>query len=344
MRGMATKTIWRLGFAGFGNVHKALARLLLDRRDELLDRFGLEWRATLVATRRQGAVVDDAGLDLEALLSSGAAAGGSLLRALEDAPIDLLFEGTTLDPHQGEPATSHVRAALGRGVAVVSANKGPLAFAARELMALARERRCGFRFESAVADCLPLFDLIETALPVGRVLSFEGVLNATSNRVLGAVLQGGTIEAAVKEAQRIGVAEADPSNDLDGWDQAVKAVIVSNVLCGADLRPKDVERTPLKAVDLDWARREERKGRAVRLAASGGRGRPARVAAVAAPAGSFLATLGGESLGIGLETEPAGTFRVASLHAGVVQTAYGQLTDFVAIHQGRLQSSPPGAE
>lgn len=339
---MTTKKLWRLGFAGFGNVHKALARLLLDRRDELLRRFGLEWRATLVATGRLGATVDDGGLDLEALLASGLPSGPPLLPALREAPIDLLFEGTTLDAQRGEPATSHVRAALERGVAVVSANKGPLAFAARELMTLARDRGCGFRFESAVADCLPVFDLIETALPVGRVLSFEGVLNSTSNRVLAAVLQGGTLEAAVQEAQRLGVAEADPSNDLDGWDQAVKAVIVSNVLCGLDVRPKDVERTPLRAVDLDWARREERAGRAVRLAASGGRGRPARVAAVSAQAGSFLATLGGESLGIAFETEPAGTFRVASLHAGVVQTAYGQLTDFVAIHQGRLMAQRPG--
>jgi len=108
----------------------------------------------------------------------------------------------------------------------------------------------------------------------------------------------------------------------------------------ADLRPKDVERTPLSEVDLDWARSEERAGRAVRLAASGGRGLEARVAAVAAPAGSFLATLGGGSLGIAFETEPAGTFRVSSVHSGVVQTAYGQLTDFIAIHQGRLLSSP----
>jgi homoserine dehydrogenase len=340
---MAATKVWRVGFAGFGSVHKALARLLLERRSELRARFGLEWRATLAATRRNGTLVDDGGLDLEALLASGWSGGPPLLQALPEAPLDLLFEGTTLDPHAGEPATSHVRAALERGVSVVSANKGPLAFAARDLMALARERRCGFRFESAVADCLPVFDLIETALPVGRVLSFEGVLNATSNRVLAAVLRGGTLQAAVQEAQRLGVAEADPSNDLDGWDQAVKAVIVSNVLCGADLRPKDVERTPLSAVDLDWARREERAGRAVRLAASGGRGRKACVAAVAAPAGSFLATLGGGSLGIAFETEPAGTIRVASLHAGVVQTAYGELTDFVAIHQGRMQSSPADA-
>src|SRR5206468_1236697 len=109
------------------------------------------------------------------------------LEAIRTAPIDLLFEGTPLDPLGGEPATSHLRAALQRGVSVVSANKGPIAFAARGLGVLARRTGAGFRFESAVADCMPVFSLVETALPVGRVTAFSGVLNATSNHVLQAV-------------------------------------------------------------------------------------------------------------------------------------------------------------
>lgn len=332
---------WRIGFVGFGSVNRALARRLAERRQELAARVGIEFRVTLIATARRGALVEAKGIDPAAVFESGWSGGPAAVEAIRKAPVDLIFEGTTLDPAAGEPATSHVRAALERGVSVVSANKGPLAFAARELLHLARRTGAGFRFESSVADCLPVFDLCETAVPIGGMSSFEGVLNSTSNLVLQAAARGTPLEEAVREAQRQGIAEADPSNDLDGWDQAVKAVIVSNVLFGEDLRPKDVERTPLSEVDLGWLRSEEKAGRTVRLAASGGRGLKAKVAARAFPAGSFLATLGGGSLGIVFETELAGRIQVASSDPGVDHTAYGMLTDFVAIHQGRrLVPSP----
>jgi len=333
--------LWRIGFAGFGNVNHALLRLLEERRGELRARHGLEFRVTLVATRRRGALVKESGLTIEEALDGAWSGNVTALEAIREAPVDLIFEGTTLDPATGEPATSHVRAALERGVSVVSANKGPLAFAARELLLLARRRKVGFRFESSVADCLPVFDLYEAAVPIGDLVAFTGVLNSTSNLVLQAVARGGRLEEAVREAQRQGIAEADPSNDLDGWDQAVKAVIVSNVLFGADLRPLDVERTALAAVDLDWLRGEEKRGSTVRLCATGGRGRPARVAPVSLAPGSFLATLGGGSLGMELDTELAGRIQVASGDPGVPHTAYGMLTDLVAIHQGRLTIPSP---
>lgn len=332
---------WRIGMAGFGNVHRALAALLERHRDELLARHGLRWRVTLLATGRRGTSVDEAGIDLERARAGELPAGPPLLDLLEEAPIDLLFEATPLDPRAGEPALSHVRAALERGVSVVSANKGPLAFAARDLLRLARRTGAGFRFESTVADCLPVFDLCEVALPAGRVAAFEGVLNATSNLVLQAMLEGRSREEAVRAVQARGLAEADPSHDLDGWDQAVKAVILSNVLCGRDLRPAEVERTPLAAVDLAWAAGEQRAGRAVRLLARGGREGSARVEAASLPAGSFLATLGGGALGVALATDAAGILQVASPDPGVEQTAYGMLSDFVAIHQGRRLAPSP---
>jgi len=332
---------WRLGFAGLGNVNRALLAMLEERRGELLGRWGLEFRVTMAATLRRGAIVSDAGLASGRLLAGDWAAGPAALMAIGEAPIDLLFEGTTLDPVAGEPATAHVRAALERGVSVVSVNKGPVAFAARDLMRLARRTGAGFRFESAVADCLPIFDLVEAAVPVGRITGFHGVLNATSNVVLAAVGRGAPPGDAVREAQRLGIAEADPANDLDGWDQAVKAVILANVLIGRDLVPADVERTRLADVDPAWLRRETAAGRVVRLTAGGGLEGPVRVAAEAFEPGSFLATLGEASLGLVLDTEMAGEIRVASTEPGVAHTAYGMLTDLVAIHQGRrLVPSP----
>jgi homoserine dehydrogenase len=333
--------VWHLGFVGLGNVNRALVGMLEERRAELERRWGLRFKVTMAATRRRGAVVDDAGLPAERLLAGEWPQGPPALQAIETAPIDLLFEGTTLDPVAGEPATTHVRTALRRGVSVVSANKGPVAFAAGELMRLARATGAGFRFESAVADCVPIFDLVETAVPIGRIRGFHGVLNATSNIVLQAVAHGRATGDAVREAQRLGIAEADPSNDLDGWDQAVKAVILANVLLGRDLRPNDVKRTALGDVDVAWLRREVAAGRVVRLVSSGAVSGEVRVAAEAFAPGAFLATLGDGALGLVLDTEMAGELRVAATDPGVAHTAYGMLTDFVAIHQGRrLLPSP----
>lgn len=332
---------FRIGFLGFGNVNAALLRLLEERRVELARRHAIEFVVTFAATRRRGALSDPTGLDSATLLEGGWTGTDDLPAALAAAPIDLLFEATTLEPRTGEPATSSVRLALARGVSVVTSNKGPVAFAAKPLLALARARGVGFRFESSVADCLPVFDLVEAALPVGKVTGFRGVLNGTSNLVLQAVARGEDLDGAVRAAQAQGIAEADPAHDLDGWDQAAKAAILANVLCGRDLRPADVERTPLAAVDFAWLRAESAAGRVVRLAASGSVSGAVRVSAESLPPGDFLATLGGGSLGVELRTDVASEIRVAITEPGVRQTAYGMLTDFVAIHQGRLLC--PGA-
>jgi homoserine dehydrogenase len=325
----------KIGFVGFGNVGRALARLLLNRRTELERRHDLIFKVTLLTSASRGALIDPSGIDLTSALDVGWSARRGTLEAIAGAPLDLIFEATPLDPRGGEPALSHVRAALERGVSVVSANKGPVAFAARELFALARRTGAGFRFESAVADCLPLFNLVEGALPVGRVTAFRGVLNSTSNHVLQTIAGGGTEAEGVAEMRRLGLAEADPSHDLDGWDQAVKVAIVANVLLGRDLRPADVERVPLSAIDVGWLRAEQAAGRRVRLAASAGAAGPARVGPVSLEPGEFLASLHGVSLGITLETDLAGAINVSSVDPHVEQTAYGMLADMVAIHQGR---------
>jgi homoserine dehydrogenase len=325
----------RLGLIGFGHVNRALARLLLGTRSEIEKRHALTYRVTLVATARRGAWVDPSGIDLEKALREGWEGGIPALDAIRAAPLDLIFEATPLEPRTGEPATSHLRAALGRGVSVVTANKGPIAFAARGLYALARKNGAGLRFESTVADCMPVFDLVEVAVPVGRVTAFHGVLNSTSNHVLQAVARGESAESAIEEMRRRGFAEADPSHDLDGWDQAVKAVILENVLLGRDLTPADVERVPLAQVDASWLQAERRAGRSVRLTASGGLEGRVRVGPESLEPGSFLASLAGTSLGLALETDLAGTIEVASVEAGVEQTAYGMLSDLIAIHHGR---------
>src|SRR6266850_2504403 len=221
---------------------------------------GTPFTITALGTKSHGAVVDADGIDLRTIV-----AGTDLpLRALppiRELPADVLVEITTLDPKTGEPALSYIRDALGAGMHVVTANKGPIARGYRELQALADSRGRMLRFEATLADCLPVFTLRRAALPLAEIRAIRGVVSSTCNHILSACATGSSFAAALAEARRLGIAEADPRNDLEGHDSAAKATILANVLMDADLRPEDVARAPV----------DERAGEAARAAADAGK-------------------------------------------------------------------------
>src|SRR5262249_6387527 len=221
----------RLALVGFGNVGRRFAELLPGPYARALRPAGARVRVTGIATRGHGIAIDAAGLPLGRCLRAvraGRSLAGfhrgapvdSVLSFVRRAPADVLVELTTLAPETGRPAIDHVRAGLRRGLHVITANRGPVAFACRELRALARRRKRRFLHEGAVMDGTPVFNLVERCLPGARILGFRGVLNSTSSHVLARLEDGASVEDAVREAQALGIAEADPRHDLDGWDAA----------------------------------------------------------------------------------------------------------------------------
>jgi homoserine dehydrogenase len=251
----------------------------------------------------------------------------------------VLVELTTLQPLTGEPATSHVRAALAAGRHVMTANKGPLAHAYRELRALAAERGVALRFESTVLDGLPIFNLAEFTLPATRIAGFRGPLNSTSNFVLDRMQVGWAQEQAIVEARALGIAEANSTYDLDGWDAAVKATVLANVLMDADLRPQAVAREGLGAEPMRQAmatlpeRYALKQMVEVERDASGAV--RATVALRALPPGDPLAHLSGMETGIMLRTDTMGDLTLIEGEGGPGQTAFGVLADLVAIARAR---------
>src|SRR5690242_1961661 len=247
----------RLLSLGFGNVGRALAVMLAEKADELRDRYDLTLSFAGIVTRSTGPVFFEEGVSAAQLVETAWPDGkvgapvppplSDVLALIRQSPADVVLELTPLNPHSGQPATDHIRASLAAGKHVVTANKGPIAYAYRELRALAREHGVALRFESIVMDGTPLFGMAEACLPATTIHSFRGLLNSTSNYVLGRMAAGETLEQALAGAQRLGIAEADPSNDLEGWDGAVKATVLANVLMGADIRPSDVDRAGLGA-------------------------------------------------------------------------------------------------
>ncbi len=314
-----------LALIGFGAVGRAFARLIESRRAEY------PFRIAAIHTARHGTVYNPAGLPATPVFGPPARSAEEFLdRASPHAMVEL----TPLNPATGEPAVSHIRAAFARGLHVVTANKGPIAHAYSALAAEARAARVLFRFESTVMDGAPVFNLVRKTLPGVRVLGFSGVLNSTSNLVIEAMREGRSMDDGIARAQSLGIAEADPSFDIDGWDSAVKAAALANVLMDARLSPLDVDRrgigrlTPERVATLAQSRKTVRLVSRGRL--SSGRVR-LRVRAEVLDLTDPLAIVQGTSNLLLLHTDLMGVVGTISLAPGVEQTAYGVFADLLDI-------------
>jgi homoserine dehydrogenase len=340
--------VFNLCLLGFGNVGRALARLLVEKSEEMRERYGVEWRVTGVATRRMGWLAAPEGFPVEELLSGAVTSRVSPPPAnvgewLAAARCDVLFETTSLEPLTGEPAVTHARAALSAGAHVVTANKGTIVHAHRELSELAREKGRRFMFEATVADCLPVFSLFREALPAARLLAFSGVLNSTTTLILEEVAAGRTFDEGVRRAQDLGVTETDPAHDVDGWDAAVKVCALANVLMGAGLKLEDVRREGIRGLEREDVRAASASGRPFKLVA---RARPVeggRVAATVrpeqvAPDGPFAAVTG-TTLAVHFELDVLPGLTLTAHRPNLRSTSYGLLADFINAVRDEAQSA-----
>ncbi len=304
---------------------RALARLLAQQRSVY------PFRIVAAHTLRHGSAYDLHGLPEEPAFGPAAANAEEFL---DRARAEILVELTTMNPENGEPAASHIRAAFARGMHVVTANKGPIACCYADLAAEALRAGVEFRFESAVMDGAPVFNLVRNCLPGARILGFAGVLNSTTQVILEAMRHGMTPDEGIEEARRLGVTEADPWFDIDGWDSACKAAALANVLMDARLTPAAVNRRGIGRLTPARVAETEREGKRIALVARGKRtaaGVTLRVRAEVLDAGDMLAQMRGTSNVLLLHTDRMGDLGVFSLHPGVDQTAYGVFADLVDV-------------
>ncbi len=341
---------------GFGNVGRALAQLLMAKADTLRQDFNLHVRVVGISTGQHGHVVDHRGVDLRAALDA-VRQGSSLERLQGDRPIrdttqflsevpaQLVFESTPTNPHDGQPALAYDFGLLERGIHVVTANKGPVAFGFRELSALAARNDVGFFFESSVMDGAPVHGIGREGLPAARIERITGILNSTTNYILTRMeSEGLSFEEALKGAQEIGVAETDPTLDVDGWDASIKIVILANVWMGADLRPVDVDRTGIRGITLEEVQRAVREGQRTRLIcealrATGGKV-TARVSPQRVPATDVLASITGTNSIMSFHTDVLPNLTIIEHDSGPTTTAYGMLADMINIMRGRYHGLP----
>jgi homoserine dehydrogenase len=310
---------------GYGNVGKAFARLLRSKRGSY------PFPIVGIHTAHHGSALNPKGLGAEPEFGAQAA---TVEEFLDRTQPSVVVEITPLNPESGEPAISHIRAAFSRKAHVITANKGPIAHAYAELRDEAQRAGVEFRFESTVMDGTPVFNQFRNNLPGVKVLGFTGVLNSTSKVVVAAMARGLSMEEGVKEAQAIGVAEADASFDLDGWDSAAKAAALANVLMDARVKPQDVERAGLRDFSTERIVELASEGKTVLLVSRGEQtasGVKLEAKAETMPLTDLLATAQGTSNLLLFHTDLMGTLGALSISPGVGQTAYGLFCDLVDV-------------
>ena len=341
----------RVILVGFGHVGRTLAPLLAGGYGRDAARPGPSFTVTAIITKRHGALVDPGGIDLGQALAKlrqdPAAALGPAAAAVDvirNTPGDIVVELSSLDIiASGQPAVAHIEAALESGKHVVSANKGPIAFDYHRLRQLAEKRRRLLLFESAVMDGTPVLNMARHCLRGCRVLGFRGILNSTTNFILGEVERGEDAGGALAIAQRRGFAETDPTLDVDGWDAAAKTAILVNVLMGGRITPRAVERRGISDLAPEAVRAAVAGGERVKLVCAAWRdaggadgagdagGISARVAPARVPSSDMLYHADGRTMMVTLRTDLMGEVTVVEHDPDLTQTAYGVLNDLLEV-------------
>lgn len=299
-------------------------------------RYDVRWRLTGVATRRAGWVADPDGLNPIALLNGHwpalhAQAPRDVREWLEKARADVFIEASSLDVQTGQPATDHLSAALELGAHAITANKGPIVHAFHELTRIAREKHKKFLYEATVMDGVPIFSMFPMGLPATDLRGFAGVLNSTSNVVLTEIEKGRSFDEAIKRAQAMGVAETDPTADLDGWDSAVKVAALAIVLMDVPVKLEKVQRTGIRGLSEEKIRSAREAGMRYKLVCRAERRGDTADCTVQPElllVSDPLANLDGTSSAIRFDLDVF-VLSLVEHNPGIEATGYGLLADFL---------------
>jgi homoserine dehydrogenase len=335
---------YNICFLGFGNVARALARLLVAKSAELRELYGVEFRVTGVASRRIGWLSNpnEAGgpgdFDVTNLLSNPrisehSASSNSISDWLVAAQPDVVFETTSLNPASGQPAIDYLGAVLQSGAHAITANKGVLVHGFEELNRLANSTGKRFLFESTVLDSAPVFSLFRECLPAVKLRGFSGVFSSTTNVIIETMEAGRSFEEGLQTAQDLGVTETDPSHDIDGWDSTVKVCALANVLWNIPLKPDDVSREGIRELGPRMVQAARAEGKPFKLVARGRLAENGNLAATVRPeqiaSSDPLGNVRGTSLAVHFELDMMPGLTITSHRPNLQSTAYGLLADFI---------------
>lgn len=330
---------------GFGNVGQAFVRLLLKKRLQLAKDYQLQFIVTAVTTGHHGIAIQTGGLELEKLLEfsqkrinldelNHSSLPQSLDEILKISQAQIMLENTPVNYRNGQPAINHILTALGLGMHVITANKGPVLHGYKRLRNLASQKGVHFLFESTVMDGAPIFSLFRKTLPAIELNGFEGILNSCTNLLLERMEAGDKFEQAVEYARSIGITETDPSGDIDGWDAAIKTALLANILMNAELRLEDIDRTGIREIspiDIQSAKKAGERWKLICCAQRDGDKITAQVQPRRVDPYSPFFSVTGTSSFILFKTDCLPGLGILESNPGPETTAYGLLSDLLTI-------------
>jgi len=340
----------KIALIGFGTVGQGLAEILLEHGERIEQETGAGFTVVAVSDFLKGSVYNPRGLDLSALLAL-AESGQSLeeldaphkgwdaLTTIRQADCEAICEATYTDLQTGEPATSHLKAAIETGKHIATTNKGPVALHSKELQAAAAKAGVQLLAEGTVVSGTPILNLAQGPMAGIGIKAVKGILNGTTNYILCEMEAGAPYAEVLKRAQELGYAEADPTGDVEGWDAAGKVTILANLLMGGDLKPSDIDRTGITGIlddDIKKAKAEGKRWKLIGETRKHDDGTiTGKVAPQALPLSDPLAGVGGATNALTFETELMGPVTIVGAGAGRIETGYSLLTDLVAIWRAR---------
>ena len=340
---------YNFALIGFGNVARALARLLLRKQDLLKSQHDTTFSFTGISTGRHGFAVNPNGLDIQKaleLVESGKSISPLSTSQVEDSlaviknsQADVMFENSPVNTQTGQPALDHIRTGLELGMHAITANKGPVVHGYRELTALAKSKGKTFGFESTVLGGSPVFSVFRETFPLAELSSFKGILNATTNIILSRMENGESYDDAVKYCQSVGVAETDPTNDVDGWDAAIKVAALITVLMDTPFTPQQVNPRGIRGITSEMIEKAKAEGKRYKLVCSvekTGDQINAHVSPELVDSSSPLYGMMNSSTGIAFRTDVLPDYSITvsereGMAGGPIETAYGLFADFVNI-------------
>ena len=337
----------KIALIGFGTVGTNFARVLHEKRRLLKDRYGLECEIVAVSDLLRGSVSDPEGLDVPELLRlvketnkiegyKGGQKGMDSIRTIRETNADVIVEAAWTNLETGEPGLTHIKEALRAKKHVITSNKGPIALAYPELKKLADENGVQIRFECTVMSGTPTIMLGMEGLAGHVINGFRGILNGTTNYILTDMEKGSAYADILKEAQRLGYSEVEPSGDVEGWDAVGKTVILANSVMGASLKVGDVERegiTKITSKDIEAAKKQGKRIKLIAHAWRDGAKVKAKVSPELVELADPLASVSGTTNALTFETDGLGPVTIIGKGAGGVETGHGILSDLLAIHR-----------
>jgi homoserine dehydrogenase len=334
----------KIAFVGFGTVGQGLAEILLDKKEELNTRYGYEFDITAISDIAYGTAYNPDGLDIPAMLEAAAAKQKfpkdlkewDALTMIKESNATVVCEMAFTNLETGEPAISHCKAAFETGKHIVTSNKGPAALAYRELTDLAKKNGVQFLIEGTVMSGTPALNLADGPLAGCDIKAARGILNGTTNYILTRMEEGMDYEEALKKAQELGYAEADPTGDVEGYDARGKVTILANVVMNTSLKIEDVACrgiTKITADDIARAKAENSRWKLIGSVKKENGNVIASVAPEMLPLSHPLAGIMGATNAMTFTTDLLGDVSIVGPGAGRTETGFSILVDLLKIHR-----------